>query len=439
MKAKKLFHLLAVFCILALVLCAVACGGTEDPAPTPDPDDNGGTPPTPETLTYTVTLLDGNGNQMSDVIVKILKEDGEQLKMLVYKGATVTFEAEPATYTVELDLAQLNGSYAYDRTQCTLTAASPSTTLRLYLQSTESESVFVGAPISQDYVAQHVSLGSYMLSITPNDYTFLIFRPTVAAVYTITYECGTELTVSYHGSTHFVQGSDLTEGAKDLARYENGISINVYESNLGGEFVFAVKSTSAESCILHIKNAGDPGTRLEEQPWTPYTEDPSKVAQHLQIAANAAETGTWNTVDLTDMDLRAFYNENDGFYHMGGVDGPILYIDLTSESAYIGSVQAICANQRMGIYVYDDAGNVIEKRSFNELFLQYGMPSDDTAPENGPVRVPLTQKLATAIQSFGEKSDWWTPGSSNNIFSITLSGMGYNQAFAWLLFCGYYA
>ena len=437
MKAKKILHFLAVFCILALVLCAVACGSTEDPTPSPNPDDDNGTPPEPQTLTYTVNLLDGNGNQMNDVIVKILKEDGEQLKMMVYKGAAVTFEAEPATYTVELDLAQLNGSYAYDQTQCTLTAESPATTLRLYLQSTESESVFVGSPILQDYVAQHVGMGTYMLNIAANDYTFLIFRPTVAAVYTITYECSTELIVSYHGSSHFVQGNDLTDGSGDLERLENGLSINVYASNLGGEFVFAIKSTSAESCILHIKSAGDPGTRLEDMPWTPYTEDPSKVAQHLQIAANAAENGTWNTVDLTDLTLCAVFNENDGFYHLNSVDGPILYIDLTSESAYIAGIQAICANQCMGVYIYDENGAVVEKRSFNELFHQYGMPSDTTAPENGPIRVPLTEKLALAIQSFGEKSGWWASGSSNNIFS--LAGMSYNQTYAWLLFCGYYA
>ena len=435
MKANKFLHLLVLICVLALVLCAVACGTTEDPAPpAPEPE----APPAPEMLTYTINLVDGNGTHMTNVIVKILKGE-EQIAMKVYNGAAITFEAEADTYTVSIDLSQLDKTYKYDESLCTLTAEKTSTTVRLYQEVADAGSVFVGYPISKDYPAFHIGEGGYMVTLTPNDYTFFIFTPSAAAVYTITYECPTDLVISYHGSSHFVQGSDLTEGATDLAKYENGISLNVYEGNLGGNYVFAVKSTSAESCVLRIKDAGDPGTRLEDQPWTPYTEVPSKVTQQLQMAADAAANGTWNTVDLGDLTLTAVYNENDGFYHLNSADGPVLYIDLTSDSTYIASIQAICANQRMGIYIYDDNGNVIEKRSFNELFYQYGMPTDDTAPENGPIRVPLTKKLAEAIQSFGEKSGWWKTGSDNNIFNMALSGMSYNQAYAWLLYCGYYA
>lgn len=433
MKVKKILCLFVLICALALALCAVACNTPEDPAPTPDPAPD--TPPAPEKLTYTVTLLDGNGNHMNNVIVKIMKGD-EQISMKVYNGSAITFEAEADTYTVDINLSQLDVPYSYDQSLCTLTAENPSTTVRFYLNTPSAGSVFVGAPISSDYPAYSIGEGSFLVTLTPNDYTFFVFTPSAAAVYTVTYECNTDLAISYHGGTHFVQGIDLTGDSTDIVKYENGISINVYESNLGGSYVLAVKSTSADKCILRIKNVGDPGTRLEDQPWTPYTEEASKIAQHLNTAASA--TGTFTTVDVTEASLRAVFNDADGYYHLGTADGPILYIDLTTDTAYIPSVQIICANQRMGLYVYDDNGNVIEKRSFNELFHQYGMPTDDTAPEGGPVRVPLTQKLAEAIQSFGEKSEWWKPGSEKNIFS-NAGFNGYNQAFAWLLFCGYYA
>ena len=432
MKIKKVLLLLSLLCLLALVLgCAVACGETPDPDPTPDQPPE---PPAPEKVTYSVTLVDGDNNQMTDIIVKVMKGE-EQIKMLAYNGAAVTFEADADTYTLVLDVSQVEGSYTYDEALCTLTAEKPSATVHLYLQASQTETVNVGAPINKAYEAQHIGVGSYRLALTANDYTFLIFRPEVAAIYTITYECEGELAVSYHGSTFFVQGNDLSEGAGDLAKYENGLSLKVYPANLGGDFVFAVKSSAATSCVLHVKNAGDPGTRLEDLPWTPFLEDNAKVQQHLAMSP----AGTYTTVDVTDASLTAVFNATDGFYHMGSADGPILFIDLTSDTTYIASIQTICANQRMGIYVYDDNGNVIEKRSYNELFHQYGMPTDTTAPEGGPIRIPLTAKLAEAILEFGEKNDWWTAGSEKNIFTAALAGMPYNQAAAWLLYCGYYA
>ena len=84
-------------------------------------------------------------------------------------------------------------------------------------------------------------------------------------------------------------------------------------------------------------------------------------------------------------------------------------------------------------------GVIVEKRSYNELFFQYGMPEslDETLEE--PVRVPLTAKLAEAIQSFGGKNGWWDPDSAANIFAPVFLNTPYNAEYAWLLYCGYYA
>lgn len=425
MKYNKPLAFFSLFILLALTLCAaIGCSTNEPPAPEP---------PAPTTATYSVTLLDGNGNQMNGVIVKVLKGDAE-LNMIAYKGETVTFEADIDTYTLSLDLSQLAETYTYDTALCTLTPDSPSTTIRLLQKSTVSESVFVGDPIAKDYNAQLIGVGAYALDLTPGDYTFLIFKPDAPAVYSVTYECaGAE--IGYHGSTFFVQGRDIADGSDDVQHIENGLSIKFYASNIGSDLVFSIRSEAAATAILRIQITGAPPIRLEDRPWTPFTEDAAKVQQHL----NVPKVGTWNKVDLTDLTLNAVLNETDGFYHLGTANGPILFIDLTSDTPYINSVQTICANQRMGIYVYDDAENVIEKRSYNELFHQYGMPTDTSAPEGGAIRVPLTEKLAAAIREFGEKSEWWKAGSEKNLFTREIADAVYNQSFAWLLFCGYYA
>ena len=383
---------------------------------------------------YGLWIVDGQGNPMSDVIVKIMK-NCEQIKMYPYNGEFLSINVDPDTYQVVLDLSQLSESYVYDDSLCVLTPQSRTATIRLFKQPTAADSLFVGYPISADYPAYRIEEGATLVTLTPNDYTFFIFAPTVTATYTVTYECSSDLEISYHGGTFFVQGSDLTDSSSDLARYENGISINVYSSNIGGEYVIGVRSTTATSCVISIKNAGDPGTRIEDAPWTPYLEDEDKVAEQLNMSVE----GTYQAIDLTDLSITAVYNESDGYYHLGSEDGAIIFIDLTSDSRYISSIQTICGHQRMGSYIYDGNGNVVEKRSYNELFIQYGMPDNADTPVDPPIRVPLTAKLAEAIKSFGDRNGWWTPDSDTNIFTPSLLGAPYNQEYAWLLYCGYYS
>ena len=318
---------------------------------------------------YGIWIVDGQGNPITDVIVKIMK-DGEMLSMYPYKGEFLTLPLESGNYEIELDLSQLRTKYTYDESLCVLTPEKRTTTIRLFKTVGKKTTLFVGSPIERNYTANFISEGATKIDLVPGDYAFFVFEPTSPAIYTFTYECDTDVAISYHGASHFVQGVDLTDSSSDTARYENGISLDVYASNIGASYVIAVKSTSATSCILNIKNAGDPGTRIEDEPWTPYLEDESVVEAGLAVE----KVGTYNVIDLTDLTIKAVYNETDGYYHLGTVDGPIIFIDLTSSTTYVSSIQAICGNQRMGEYIYDMNGKVVEKRSYNELFQQYGMP-----------------------------------------------------------------
>ncbi|MBE6646074.1 MAG: hypothetical protein E7611_00360 [Ruminococcaceae bacterium] len=384
--------------------------------------------------TYGVWIVDGLGNPISDVIVKILKGD-ELVKMYPYNGQYLPFELEDGEYRIELDLSQTGRDFVYDADSCVMSPEKRSVKIELRNKLSEPTSIFVGYPILADYQAYNVTSGSYELTLTPNDYTFIIFRPSASAVYTLTYVCDSELTVSYHGSSFFVQGEDLSGSSEAIAKYKNGLSVDVFPGNIGGDLVFAIKSESATSCILNIANAGDPGTRLEDEPWSPYLEDDATVSAQL----SAPKEGTYTEIDLTDTSLKAVFNEKDGYYHLNSEDGPIIFIDLTTDSKYISSIQVICANQRMGTYIYDINGDVVEKRSYNELFHQYGMPSTKEEKVEQAIRVPLTEKLAEAIKTFGDKNSWWAEGSDANIFTKLLLGTPYNREYAWLLFCGYYA
>ena len=383
---------------------------------------------------YGVWIVDGLGNPVSGIIVKVM-QNGEQVKMYPYNGDFLSMNLELGTYQIVLDLAQLSGSYTFDESLCALTPENRSITIRLLQTVTEkADGVYVGDPIAADYPAYYIKEGATKVTLTPNDYTFFIFYPTTAAIYTITYENNSNLTISYHGGSFFVQGRDLSEDSSEFSKYKNGLAFSVYVSNLGGEYVFAVKSTTETSCVLKIKNEGDPGSRIEDTPWVPYLEDTAMVEKQLNTTVN----GTYTTIDLTDLSLKAVYNAEDGYYHLGSEDGPIIFIDLTSDTPFINSIQTICGYQRMGTYIYDVNGKLVEKRAYNELFYQYGMPTSADATVDSPIRVPLTKKLAEAIQNFGEENAWWSP-TDGNIFTTVLLGAPYNQEYAWLLFCGYYA
>lgn len=382
---------------------------------------------------YSIWIVDGLGNPVSNIIVKIIQDD-EVIKMYPYDGTHLQFSIEKTTYKVELDMSQLKKQYTYDESLCTLTPENTNLVIKLYEKPAAGESLYISAPISADYESVELGAGSYLLSLKQDDYTFFIFRPQKAAIYAITYECTSDLTLSYHGSSFFTQGFDISEDTSTIEKYENGFSLTVYATNVGGDYVFAVKSTSATSCVIKIENAGTPGTRLEDEPWTPYLEDEDMVNKQL----SASKDGTYTTIDLTDLSVAAVLNEADGYYHLGTADGPIIFIDLTSDSQFVSSIQMICAHQRMGEYIYDLSGKVVEKRSYNELFMQYGMP-ETTDSVDEPIRVPLTKKLADAIISFGNKNSWWAEGSEANIFNKVLLGAPYNRDFAWLLFCGYYS
>ena len=382
--------------------------------------------------TYGVWIIDGLGNPVNNVVVKVLK-NGEQVGMYAYNGSYLTFDLDIDTYQLELNLTQTGKSYTYDESLAILTPDERHAVIRLYDTPGEHDSLYVGGTIDKDYSSKSITQGSYLVELTPNDYTFFVFKPTKAAIYTITYECESEVAISYHGATFFVHSFDISDDNKEVERYENGLSVRVYATNIGNDYVFAVKSDGPVSCILNIQNAGDPGTRLEDEPWTPYLESTDMVNKQL----SASKEGTYTAIDLTDTSVTAVYSEADGYYHLGSEAGPIIFIDLTSDSRYIGSIQTICANQRMGVQIIDNDGKLVEKRSFNELFHQYGMPTT-ADPVDEPIRVPLTQKLADAIREFGNKSGWWGSDPNMNIFTRTLSGATYNQEYAWLLYCGIY-
>ena len=382
---------------------------------------------------YGIFIVDGIGTPINNVFIKVMK-NGEQVKLIPYNGKYVEIDLPTDTYTLEIDLSQLEKQYIFDESLCVLTPEKPSASIKLYHPASENTPIFVGDPISKDYDAFHISEGSHKASLAASDYTFFIFRPSAPGVYSISCETEQQISYSYHGSTFFVQGNDLSEGTEDIVKTDSGILVSVYADNMGGDYVIALRAEKAEESIINVKNIGEPAQRVEDEPWIPYLEDQSKVNEQLSLKGE----GTYTPIDVTDLTISAVFNGDDGYYHLNSVNGPIIYIDLTTDTKFISSIKTICAHQRMGTMLYDVNGKLIEKRSYNELFVQYGMPTAENATVSEAIRIPLTAKLAEAIKNFGNQNHWWDPMSEMNIFTSVLMTVPYNSQYAWLLYCGYY-
>lgn len=388
-------------------------------------------------VTYTVNVVDGAGEAMTNNLIVTVKKDGETVAQQPYRGSPLIFELPSGTYRVELDL--MGASFDYDADACVMDESHTALTIQLFsVLSDRTTELYFSYPLDKEYPAYFIGEGVTRIPLTVGDYTFLVFQPTASAIYNVECVDGSQTAISYHGSTFFAQGTDLSEDNKEIIRLENGLAVYVYGGNIGSAYVLGLKAETAEECLISITNAGIPPLRVEDMPWSTYLEDSAKVQEHLAYKPE----GAYTTVDVTDLSLKAVFNEADGYYHLGAADGPVLFIDLTSGNRFIAGITEICRKQGMGVYLYDDNGNVVEKRSYTELFIQYGLVIDETESA-GNIKVPLTAKLAEAIQAFGNQMNWWAEDSSQNIFyngeSALLPAEKLNTEFAWLLFCGYYA
>lgn len=252
--------------------------------------------PTP----ISVWIVDGLGNPVSDVYVKVMKGD-EQVKMVAYDGEFLELNGldENETYTLSLNLSSLGEGYVYDEADAVIIPDKPCASIRVYRELKQSSSVYVGGSVDKDYNVYDITgEGSYRLALTPNDYTYFVFTPPAAAIYTLTYVADATLAIEYRGASFYVWDHDMAPESTDtFSDYENGLATRVYSSDLGGDRVFAIKSEGATTCILNIKNAGDPGKRLEDEPWTPYLEDEDVVAAQLA----EKPTGTYTAFNLSDL------------------------------------------------------------------------------------------------------------------------------------------
>ncbi|MBR6562880.1 MAG: hypothetical protein IKK70_02965 [Clostridia bacterium] len=412
MKSKRILSLILtlVFCLTALIACE------KDSAPSE--------------LDYKVTVKDALGTPYgAGVIVKFMK-DGTQVAMQsCNENGEAVKTLAAGDYTVELAFTGNAEDYYYD-SNVTLTVSAYETEVILSKRIT-SEPVALFAPTGETE-AYGVSVGCTYIEPNKEMRSYFLFVPTEAGRYSISLINGENASIGYYGSPHFVQEQNLATVSKN--RFEISVSASMIGDSVSGTSTYVIGvdcvDGNAEGCILAIERIGDPEKTIEDEPWHIYEKTVELDAYELPAGTSLKAFDLTASTDAYTLVL----NENDGFYHLGTADGPLVYVSLTEDNQYIACFKNILDRSGVSRYFYDEDGNFEKKVSYSECLLEYIAVADEVEGV-----YPLTEDLKHIIQQRGEYVGWWNPDSNGYLFK-DINGnndLTINTEIAWLLMCLY--
>ena len=422
--ASRLVSLLALGLLTTAVLWGCTNGQSTSDTTASTADTSAPSETLPETqvsdtIDCSVTVLDYEGNPMSDVVVTVLKND-EQVKMNVSKANGVAaFKLAPDTYQVSV--TSTAGDFYYDTKTAILSPEAPALTLTLYHKANAANAVTIW-PSGGEKHALPVSEGATFIELD-GGMTYVVFRPERDGVYEISYMADGNIDLGYYGSPMVVFDTKMLETV------DNKVTLSVHKSSINTEgstamFVFGLEPDAVETdgCIVTITRTGDPEKTPADEPWIEYK--PTQVK-----AYEGTVSGTFKDIDVTNPAVTVVYNEADGYYHYGAADGPVVFIRITTDSPYLAALTTVAEKSRVGVYQYDENGKFTGKESYHDMIAAYA------EIVNADGVCPLTPELEYMIKTFGEYQKWWDLSFGGNIFQDKIV----TPETAWLFICGYYS
>ena len=388
-----------------------------------------------EVIKYVVKVTDVFGETPSALITVEVYKDWELVAETALRKGTAAFRLEPGEYTFEIKSEDCE--FYYDADSCVLTAEEPEMTVVLYeyADETNTQEIFVYDEAAMDhkpYNAVQVNEGATYVTIDRPENSYFIFTPTRGGIYKISYESDKNLTIGYYGSPHNVLTAcplEVVDGAFELEIKNEGVQIGAQGGTT--QVVIGIRSFTVKGCVLKIERIGNATVEL---PWTEVQADKNAVKVDNYINSEFVD------FDVTNSELSVVFNENDGYYHLNSVDGPVIYIRISSaviESTtetetiykYLPSFVHMCGTGTMGKVFYDDDGTIVLKERYNELFYQYA----ELCGAGG--MYPLNKQLAEVIQNLCDHNGWTDLDGQNQIFGDNATLVFEENA--WLFACAY--
>ena len=371
-------------------------GATEDESSSEEETTEGETQPAE--IDYTVSVTGSDGNPRQGALVCIFKDGAQLTQAATDKDGNATFALVPDTYTVALSNV-LGEKYIEDG--CELTPETTSLSIRLYGLPTAGEEIFAYNATADDYIgymANRIVEGSTFVTLNADDMTYYLFVPSRGGAFRLSFDADLPVSIGYFGSTSFVMTETLA------TEENNAITVDVYDDMAYNyAFVIGVKAEDAAltECVLTVEYVDERETGVTDLPWVDLMPE-GELAQFTKPA------GSYQKFDL-EGDVVTLVLGSDGYYHVGSADGALVLINLDNSTGYLDALTTVCANQRLGAYVYDEDGNLLSKDSYNELIYAYNAVSDGGY-------YPLDQAMLDMIIAVGNSMGWYDASSPMYLF-----------------------
>lgn len=413
-RIKSALLAIAILCALALTACG---GDTEETLPA--------------TTTYTVEVVDPQGNPYTSGVIARFMSNGQQVAMqVVDANGVATKELATGDYTVELQFTSESSCW-YDAAGAVVSYDKPELQIVLINGVSGETRQINGYSIlnnaSADHAAYILCEGYTYVELTAGERNYFIFTPTQAGTYQFSTVSG-DAGIGCYGSSFFVQDNSIAEVV------DNTFTISVSGSMIGTDttgtsnYVIGLDATGTlDYAIVRIERIGDPEETIADKPWTEY--ETTVEINPFTLNADAADLAY---VDITGKtgDFNFLYNENDGYYHLNDVNGPVIYVHLGSDAPYV-SLQVIIMGDGglsggapIRHYFFDENGDFIKKEDYTDILITYFENMDQTAQV-----YPLTADLIYIIQN--GCCGWWDVTSPDYIFE------GCNPEIGWMFACCY--
>ena len=364
---------------------------------------------------YSVTLVDGLGNPMPNVIVKFTDPDGETQTTVTSKTGVASLKnILDCNYTVKLE----KGFSTAIITDAEYSLSEENRTLTLVLRD-EEKSIDIFGDVPEGSYACSVGEGSYTINSVSDLTSYYVFSARKSGIYSFSVTSDNDVTIGYYGGPMFVQSSHLVDGEYD------GKSFEIIVQDIMTPYIIGITAPKGATFSFGVERIDDAPFNPEHLGWT-------NVDMEADIEGWSIPSGTvLRDFDITDSTLSV--EERDGFYYTA--DGKQVYIKIksTSEAYLQGASLAYLAgwvDQQVGInvggYIYDEDGNFLDKLSYNNMIKDYMKYCDSTYGV-----VPLTAELAECIQLHGNYTGWWNSESGNYLFN----GHDIVETNAWLFLC----
>ena len=341
-------------------------------------------PEVPEETDYTVTLVGPDGKPYTDALVRFDSEDGSvSVTEPVDANGTVTVRLFMTNYRVTLVFNSGN-KLGYEPTATFLTPDAASVTLELAEYLTEpTDCIWVG---DLEFATFDLLPGAFFVNLEGLDIQYFIFSPEEPGVYTIT-TTNPNAAVSFWNSPFFPMDCSA-EYVKD-----NVCTLEVKQA--GPSYVIAVSGGQGiTGTLVKVVRQGD----IQENPMVYETYEGTTVpTEPFQLQ----EEGTKTWLDLAT--AQTLVKGEDGLYHLGSADGPVVYIDLTNTRFEI-SIKNLVANSAMVKYEFDENGKPTKRIDYTPCMVSY---VENVDPTHGVVA--LTDDLITIMQNHGQTAGWYDP------------------------------